>query len=220
MQSPHTALLLIALGASPAFARVAVFEQPGFPTVASQPVSHATLVKALDGQDTVFLGIDALKDSAALQGVDLLVLPCGSAFPAEAWSGIRGYLAGGGNLLVLGGQPFRVPVAFSNGRFTEAPPEDVYSRELGFPHSYEIPRPDAAARFAWRDGYSFLRTPQIRARRWFAVEGDVDGLGYMTGPTGDDVAAPVIVSDLAGSRLVILDFEPEPGYWESPTAPC
>jgi hypothetical protein len=215
MQSSLIALLLLAPGVSSAFARVAVFEQPGFPTVASQPVSHETLVKALDGQGAVFLGIDQLKDPAALQGVDLLVLPYGSAFPADAWSGIHGYLTGGGNLLVLGGQPFRVPVELRNGTFAEQPPQDTYSRALGFPHSYEIPRLDASAKFAWRDGYSFLRTPEIRARRWFAVESHVDGLGYMTDATGDDVAAPVIVSDYGGSRMVMLDFEPEAGYWES-----
>ncbi|MGA2185798.1 MAG: beta-galactosidase [Bryobacteraceae bacterium] len=211
MHRSRTALLLIVLGASTVFARVAVFEQSGFPTVASQPVSHETLVKALDGPDTVFLGIDALKDPAALQGVDLLVLPYGSAFPADVWGGIHGYLKAGGNLLVIGGQPLRVPVVANN----ELPPQDTYSRELGFPHSYEIPRVDAGAKFAWREGYSFLRTPEIRARRWFAVEGHVDGLGYMADSAGVDVAAPVIVSDRDGSRMVMLDFEPEPGYWES-----
>jgi hypothetical protein len=208
MRTSFAALFLIAS----ALARVAVFEQPGFPTVASQPVSHETLAKALDGPNTVFLDIGGLKDSAALKGVDLLVLPYGSAFPAEAWGAIHGYLAAGGNLLVLGGQPFRVPVT----SLTAGPPQDTYSRELGFPHTYEIPRPDAAAKFAWRDGYSFLHTPEVRARRWFAVEGRVDGLGYMADSSGDQVAAPVIVSDHDGSRLVMLDFEPEPGYWESP----
>ena len=40
--------LALAVGL-PAFAKVVVFWQPGFPTVASQPVSHDALVKALDG---------------------------------------------------------------------------------------------------------------------------------------------------------------------------
>jgi hypothetical protein len=211
-----SALCVLTLSASTAFARVAVFEQPGFPTIASQPVSHEVLLKALDGDDGVFLNVDTLKDPAALRDVDLLVLPYGSAFPAEAWTAIHAYLKGGGNLLVIGGQPFRVPVNRDNGNFILEPPQDTYSRELGFPHSYEIPRVDASAKFAWREGYSFLGTPQIRARRFFAVEGRVDGLGYIADSSGDDVAAPVIVSDHNGGRMVMLDFEPEPGYWHSP----
>ena len=209
-------LFLIALGVSTAFARVVVFEQAGFPTAASQPVSHETLVKALGGQDTVFLDIDALKGPSAFQNSDLLVLPYGSAFPAEAWSEIHSYLKAGGNLLVLGGQPFRVPVWRENDKFTEDPAQDTYSRELGFAHTYEIPHVDAA-KFAWREGYSFLGTTEIRASRFFAVEGYViDGLGYVTDAAGDEVAAPVIVSERSGSRQAMLDFEPEPGYWESP----
>ena len=50
MHNRLRALFLIALGVSAAFARVVVFEQAGFPTVASQPVSHETLVKAIDGR--------------------------------------------------------------------------------------------------------------------------------------------------------------------------
>jgi hypothetical protein len=208
-------LLFLTLSASTAVARVAVFEQPGFPTIASQPVSHEVLLKALDGDEPVFLDADALKNPAALHDVDLLVLPYGSAFPADAWTVIRGYLKAGGNLLVLGGQPFRVPVNRDNGNFVEGPPQDTYSRELGFPHSYEIPRVDASVKFAWREGYAFHGTPQIRARRFFSVEGGVAGLGYMADSAGDDVAAPVIVSDDNGGRMVMLDFEPEPGYWDS-----
>src|SRR5208283_896942 len=152
-------LLFLTLSASTAVARVAVFEQPGFPTIASQPVSHEVLLKALDGDEPVFLDADALKNPAALHDVDLLVLPYGSAFPADAWTVIRGYLKAGGNLLVLGGQPFRVPVNRDNGNFVEGPPRDTYSRELGFPHSYEIPRVEASAKFTWREGYSFLAAP-------------------------------------------------------------
>ncbi|MGD0619390.1 MAG: beta-galactosidase [Bryobacteraceae bacterium] len=209
------ALFFLGIGASSAFARVAVFEQPGFPTVASQPVSHEVLLKALDGYSPVFLDADALKDPAALHDVDLLVLPYGSAFPADAWTAIHAYLKAGGNLLVIGGQPFRVPVNRDNGNFVQEPRQDTYSRELGFPHSYEIPRLDASTKFNWRDGYSFLTAPQIRALRFFAVEGRIDGLGYMADSSGDDVAAAVIVSDRNGGRMVMLDFEPEPDYWDS-----
>ena len=200
------AIIPVALSASLLYARVVIFEQPGFPTVDSQPVSHATLAKAFG--DTEFVGIDGLNQ---LKDADLLVLPYGSAFPAEAWSAIHGYVKAGGNVLVIGGQPFRVPVTGA----TQAPPQDTYARDLGFPHTYAIPHVNAAG-FRWREGYSFLGTPRIRARRYFVVEGELDGLGYVIDSAGDEVAAPVIVSDHRGGRLVMLDFDPEPGYWDSP----
>jgi hypothetical protein len=230
-----SAVFLVALLFMTSFAsaKVIVFWQDGFPTIASQPVPRATLVKALSGMDPVFAGIDALRDPAALSNTDLLVLPYGSATPVDIWSSIRAYLHSGGNLLIIGGQPFYVPVRLINGKFNQERPQDTYAHELNFRHTYELPRIETA-KFEWRTGYSFLQTPEIRARRFFAVEGallghglmtDVRGLGYMVNSEGDEVAAPVIVADhtdvtvpeqqMLGARMVMLDFDPEPGYWES-----
>jgi hypothetical protein len=218
MRSLVTALFLVLAGVSSLFGKVVVFWQEGFPTVASQAVSRGALSQALDAP--VLAGIEALRDPATLADTDLLVLPYGSAFPAEDWSAIRAYLRGGGNLLILGGQPFRVPVRGT----VEAPPQDTYSRGLDLRHTYELP-PLSGAKFAWKPGYAFLGTPAIRARRFFAVQGGLDGLGYMVDSAGVRVAAPVIVTDhnrawqqdpMPGSRVVMLDFDPEPGYWESP----
>ena len=199
-----------------------VFWQDGFPTIASVPISRQTLVKSLEGMDAVFIDLDQLKDPATLSSSDLLVLPYGSAIPTDAWRRIHAYLEAGGNLLVLGGQPLRVPVGASDGRFSQSLPQDTYSRELDFRHSYEVPVSNGT-QFSWRSGYSFLHAPKIRARRFFAVEGHVNGLGYMTDSDGLEIAAPVIVSDntgpgsgLSGSRIVALDFDPQPGYWDSP----
>jgi hypothetical protein len=225
MRSLMTALLLALAGVSSVHAKVVVFWQSGFPTVASQPVSREALSQALDAP--VFAGIEALRDPAALaalSGADLLVLPYGSAFPADAWSAIRDYLRAGGNLLILGGQPFRVPVTAAGGKFVELPPQNTYSRELDLRHTYEVPR-QAGTKFAWKLGYSFLPAPEVRARRLFAVQGGLDGLGYLVNSSGIRVAAPVVVADhnrawqqdpMLGARIVMLDFEPEPGYWESP----
>lgn len=148
--------------------------------------------------DAAVVGADALKDPATLKDTDLLVLPGGPAFPGAAWGAIRSYLRAGGNLLVACGV---VP--------------EPYAREMGFLHSYEIPRLPDGVRFAWQEGYGFLRASQVRANRFYAVEGDVNGLGFMVDAGGDRVAAPVIASDRGGSRVVLLDFEPEPGYWDS-----
>jgi glycosyl hydrolase family 42 (putative beta-galactosidase) len=226
MRNLIAALLFTIASASPCCGKVVVYWQDGFPTVASQPVTREALTKALGGADTVFIGTEGLHDPAAFTGVDLFVLPYGSAFPADAWADILAYLRSGGNLLVLGGQPFHVPVKVVNGKFIEGPEQDAYARELGFRHSYTL-APQDNIKFAWREGYSFLGTHEIHARRFFVVEGHLNGLGYMVNSESDAVAAPVIVADytniaaapgasMQGSRMVMLDFEPEPGYWESP----
>jgi hypothetical protein len=208
-----------ALLPSPLFARSVVFWQPGFPTVASEPVERDALAQALDGMDAQFVDLKSLNDPAALKDADLLVLPYGSAVPTGAWKAIEDYLRAGGNLLVVGGQPLHVPVSEADGKFVAASPQDTYGRILDFSHTYEVPVP-ADARFAWRLGYDFPQTPQVHARRFFAVQGQLDGLGYMADAEGELKAAPVIFADHAfgsmqGSRVVAIDFDPEPGYWQT-----
>ena len=102
MHKRLAALLLMLVGAVPACAKVVVFWQDGFPTVASQPITREALVKALDGADLVFTGLDGLRDPATLNGTELLVLPYGSAVPADAWGAIHSYLRAGGNLVWSG----------------------------------------------------------------------------------------------------------------------
>lgn len=201
------------------FAKVVVFWQPGFPTVASQPIEQVTLNNALQGMSPQFVDLQNLSDPATLEGVDLLVMPYGSAVPTGAWKSIEQYLRTGGNLLIIGGQPLRVPVTRVSGKFLEQRPQDRYSRAMDFRHTYEVPVAKGS-KFAWKFGYDFPETPRIRARRFFAVEGRLDGLGYMVDDSGLLVAAPVIVADrtsgpILGSRVVALDFDPEPGYWQS-----
>lgn len=212
-------LALIAIFPASVFAKAVVFWQPGFPTIASQELDQSTLSKALEGMDPVFAGLAELKDAATLTNADLLILPYGSATPVDAWKSIEQYLHAGGNLLILGGQPLHVPVTESDGKFKPLRPQDTYARVVDFRHTYEVPVP-ANSRFAWRSGYTFPQTPHVRARRFFTVEGRLDGLGYIADSSGLLVAAPVIFSDhssgpMMGSRVVALDFDPEPGYWQS-----
>jgi hypothetical protein len=213
-------LLLLSL---PLSAKVIVFWQPGFPFVDSQPVERVSLQHALDGLQPEYADLAALRGAKVLDAADLLVLPYGSAFPADAWATIAHYLAGGGNLLVLGGQPFRVPVRQIANGFTPEFAQDTYARALGFPHTYEVPFPKDAT-FVWRHGYEFLPALQVHADKFFAVEGRLNGLGYMQGRDGALLAAPVIVADRVlqsgttgarPSRAVMLDFDPAPGYWDS-----
>jgi hypothetical protein len=198
-------------------AKTVVFWQPGFPTVDSEPVDRDALSQAMTNAE--FADLKTLNDPATFDGADLLVLPYGSAVPTDAWNAIRAYLHAGGNLLVIGGQPLHVPVTEADGKFVQAAPQDTYARALSFNHTYQVPV-SSSAHFDWKHGYAFAETPQVHARRFFAVEGRLDGLGYMVDPTGLLTAAPAIVANygwgpMQGSRVVALDFDPEPGYWQS-----
>ena len=214
------AVCVLALFGGVVHAKTVVLWQPGFPTVASEPVDQASLRSALSEMSPVFADISTLNKPDTLTGADLLVLPYGSAVPADAWKIIQKYLETGGNLLLLGGEPLHVPVSMTAHGYEAARPQDSYARVLGLRHVYEVPMPSVSS-FTWRSGYTVGTPLQIRAKRFFAVEGRLNGLGYMKDPTGQLVAAPVIVIDHAngpmrGSRSVALDFTPEAGYWSSP----
>jgi hypothetical protein len=61
----------LSLLSSAGVAQVAVFWQPGFPTVASQPLDRATLSAALT--DPSFLDLKTLQSDGALANTELLV---------------------------------------------------------------------------------------------------------------------------------------------------
>ena len=212
-------VLLFVFGASSAlmFAKTVVFWQPEFPVIDSQPPDRAVLTQALGGMNPVFADLGTLKEPATLAQADLLILPYGSAVPVDAWKAIEQYLHAGGNLLIVGGQPLHVPVIEIDGKFQAAHPQDTYARALDFRHTYEVPVAKDA-QFRWKYGYPWRTIGHVRARRYFTVEGHIDGLGYMADNTGLLVAAPVIASDRtsgAGGRVVCLDFDPAPGFWAS-----
>ena len=216
------ALLLAAsapCGLAQDHAKTVVFWQAEFQTISSDPIEKATLEKALGTGTAVFADVSALKDAATLEGADLLVLPYGSAVPMDAWKSIYQYMSHGGSLLVIGGQPLRVPVIAQDGKFIAERPQDSYASALGLRHTYEVPVA-SDARFEWKRGYGEGAPLQVRAKHFFVVEGRLDGLGYMAAPDGQLVAAPVIFENRssgpgAGGRVVALDFDPAVGYWES-----
>lgn len=204
---------------SPAHAKVVVFWQPGFPTISSEPLTVEVLNKSLDGMQPLYSDEASLRDPATLGDAELLVLPYGSAVPVAEWKVIEHYLHAGGNLLVIGGQPLYVPVSGHVGAFKSERAQDTYARALDFRHTYRVPV-TSTARFSWRSGFDLGEAPSVRAKQIFTVEGNLEGLGYMTDPSGVDVAAPVILSDHhfengPTARIVALNFDPEQGYWES-----
>jgi len=217
-------------------ARAVVFDEPGFPVVESAAVPREVLDEALSGFDVAFAGLAEIGRPGALEGADLLVLPHGSAFPADAWDAIRAYLEGGGNLLTLGGRPLYVPVFAEADGYRAGRPTPEYWRLLAAVEAAEVRLPAATrSRFVWDPVWGF-EAVELRARRVFAVttlfvanfsapEGSWRGLGHLVDANGWRLAAPVTRLDFslvpAGARprghgrLVMLTFDPEPGYWSS-----
>jgi hypothetical protein len=210
--------------------RAVVFWEQGFPSVESDAVSADTLRVALADFDLSFVGVDGLGREGVGREVDLLVLPYGSAVPAEAWPAIRDHLRAGGNILTLGGRPFFAPVRRDNGTFVVGALTNAYARDVGLWHSYAAPEVGTTTRFAWDDDFAFSPGFAPRVRRVFVTAvgqgaGAFRGLAYLEGPQGARLAAPITRQDFiggrdgmpppGGARVVSLCFEPQPGYWAS-----
>lgn len=229
--------LLSMSGVVPSAAGVIVFYQPGFPTVESEAPSRQALAQALGDLDAEFVDLNGLQEPEALADAALLVLPYGSAFPADAWPAIRSYLYGGGNLLNLGGRALWIPVfedSEASGGFRQDRPQGTYWRLLEPVNATEVPRSDYS-RFAWDPVFPF-HTEAVRVRRVFTIdtffvanfsspEGKWRGLGFFFDGRGRKIASPVTRLDYVVTppgrlgkgrgRFVMLPFEPETGYWET-----
>ena len=220
----------------PVTAKTVVFSEPGFPTLESEALSRETLTETLAGQQIVFASIDELNKPETLRDANLLVLPYGSAFPADAWPAIRTHLESGGNLLTLGGRALWIPVWREEGRFRADPPQNSYWRLLSFVNAIEVPV-KTFDRFAWQESFDFLPSAEIRARRVFAFNSqhvtnysgadcNYRGMGFFLDRAGHRSASPITRLDFTltprsaklprRGRLVMLNFEPQPGYWSSP----
>jgi hypothetical protein len=119
--------------------RVAVFFEPGFPSVDVDPISEASLREALSGLDVEWFGADDLSKRLDRSRYDVLVMPFGSAFPEAAWPAILKYLEAGGSWVNLGGRPFTVAVPHQGDHWTAQPPSTAAFKSLGFTHSFEVP---------------------------------------------------------------------------------
>ena len=115
----------------PSSRKVAVFWDNGFPAADGLDVSRDDLSAALQGLDVTFLPAEKLGSDLPTSSFHLLVLPYGSAFPRDAWKEILGFLERGGNLLSLGGVPFRIPCAKANGKWKKEVESTAYHKILG-----------------------------------------------------------------------------------------
>ena len=203
------------------FAGTVVFVEKNFPSAENGAISRAALERAFSAFNPRFLGLDDLQKENALAEGDLLVVPYGSAFPADAWETVRRQLDHG-DLLILGGRPFFVPVFRDSGRWRVEPPSNRYARTAGIEHSYAVPQ-QGPWTFQWDEDAPFFQGGGISPRKVFVNAGHggrYRGLGFLVDTRGNRLAAPLVAEDLVGRglvprRRVYLSFDAEPGFWES-----
>lgn len=109
---------------------IACFHSAGFPTVDAPAIGVELLKSALKGLKVEYLSANELKEQLNAGRFGTLVLPYGSAFPAEDWGTIRRFLSEGGNLVLLGGYPFHQPVLQENGKWVLGTPQPTYAYQL------------------------------------------------------------------------------------------
>ena len=86
---------------SSGFGGTIVFYEKNFPSIENGAISRSALEDALAPLKPEFVDLAGLKKGDAISEGDLLVLPYGSALPADAWETIGRHIERG-NLLVLG----------------------------------------------------------------------------------------------------------------------
>ncbi|HEY5038435.1 MAG TPA: hypothetical protein VIJ93_05115, partial [bacterium] len=118
---------------------IALFTEPDFPTLGSSAMPLAALKKALStAGPVVSFGLSRFPELNP-EKVDLLVLPYGSAFPKAGWEDLFGYLKKGGNLLVLGGRPFEIPVRMERKSWVAEPPQTAYYQSINIEQLNSVP---------------------------------------------------------------------------------
>jgi hypothetical protein len=215
------ALLLCALllVLTPGVGETVVFFQPGFPSIDNGVISRLALERALAPLHPRFVTITDLQKKDALREGDLLIFPSGSAFPPDAWESIARHLERG-NLLVLGGRPFCVPVHRDSAGWRITDPQNTYSRQAGILHTYSVVQ---SGDLQWDVDAPWFHDARLQARRVFVnagFGGRYRGLGFLLDAAGNRIAAPVVAEDLVGlsltpRRRVYLSFDADSSFWSS-----
>jgi hypothetical protein len=214
---------------------IIVFWSPGFPAADTAPPDRGALASALPG--AAFVAEDKLPESLADSSARLLVLPFGSAVPAESWPAIHGFLERGGNLLAIGGRPFTRPAYKENGTWQLHAANQAYARTL-FLNDYQQTPGSSEAAFTPNDDFSFLQIPRFAWRQgWSATvrlsdeslyprEGSAGTIDARLDPLvwgiakGRKLSAPLIEIDhlqnqFEGGRWILLNAELATEFWSS-----
>jgi hypothetical protein len=208
-------------GTSLTASKTVIFFERNFPTIENSEISRQSLERAFSSMNPCFVNLSDLQKKNTLTEGDLLVLPYGSALPADAWEAILHHL-NQGHLLVLGGRPFFVPVYRKENGWRVDYPQNTYARSLGIEHSYEAPQHGPWNVQCDEDAPWFYNT-NLHARRVFVnagLGGRYRGLCFLVNDRGDRLAAPVVAEDLLNHhqlprRRVYLSFDSEAEFWNS-----
>lgn len=201
--------------------KTVIFLERDFPAADNSSIAQTALEHSLGALKPRFVDLIGLRDSSVLAEGDLLVLPYGSAFPADAWEAIRLHLDHG-NLLVLGGRPLFVPVFRDSTGWRMEPPSNTYARALGIQHSYPVPQ-EGPWSLQWDQNAPGFPDIALSPNHVFVNAGRggrYRGVGFLVDTHGDRVAAPVVAEDLVGHglqprRRVFLSFDADQAFWNS-----
>ena len=205
---------------------VVILAEPGFPSADSAVASPQQLAGWVAGAQLA--SVDQLPQLLTAPATALLILPYGSAFPEEAWPEIHGFLQRGGNLLVLGGEPFTRAAYRDHGswklrdysvRYIRPLMIDQYqvtpgSEGLEFQTNPEIPLQLPA--FPWKRAFSpVIRLSAVdlyqRGGAAGAIDARLDTLAWGV-KQGRKLSAPAMVVDhlrnvFNGGRWVFLNAD-------------
>ncbi len=216
----------------PTAPRVALFQEPDFPTLDARPIRQRTLRTALEGLETTELRVADL-GTLAPDAFDVFLSPYGSAFPKDAWPAILDFLAGGGNWVNVGGVPFSVPVRREDRNWRAEVRQTAYHKTLGITQAFPVevqslsdyvanPRVAAAGELAggieaetvYELYYRLTRDKQFPDEDGSdgPREGVITPLLSLMGAGEHPVAAPVVRLDrteglFAGGRWVLANFD-------------
>jgi hypothetical protein len=202
-------------------AKTVIFFDKNFPTIENGAISRTSLEYAFASLNPSFVNLSDLQKNGSLAEGDLLILPYGSAFPADAWETIRRHLDQG-NLLVLGGRALFVPVYHDSSGWRVEQPQNTFSKFIGIEHSYVAPQ-HGPWKLQWHEDAVWFQGGDLNPRQVFVNAGRdwrYHGLGYLVNERGDRLVAPITCTDLIGSTLptqrnVFLCFDSESSYWDS-----
>jgi hypothetical protein len=214
----------------PVSARVAVFWEPGFPTVSGCDLTQAELQKSLENIEVKYLSEQALIERLNTGDFDLLVTPYGSAFPKRAWRTLLQYFLKGGNWLNLGGVPLAAPVVRKNDQWRVETHQTAYHKRLGVTQSFPV-KAESIASYEAKYFFKGQIENEIRPREVYELYVRFTSSSYFEDEAGSDgpreaalqtlifgvnqqqrrIAAPVIQidrlqGDFAGGRWVFANF--------------
>jgi hypothetical protein len=216
-----TALPNVVLGTQTHSPAVAVFWEPGFPSIEG---CNLTLQQALKKFTITLLDEHGLLAQLDTKRFDLLVTPYGSAFPKRAWPAMLKYLRDGGNWLNIGGVPLSRPVVRAGTAWRAEPHQTTYHKQLGITHSFPVHASSyKAANYVLEGGLKADEVFELYVRLSSSNnepdeagsdgphEGVVQPLATLVNSDGRPVAAPIIQIDrlageFAGGRWMLANF--------------